>query len=328
MLSPEISAGSTARNDVQLRTDLVEVRWHGRGGQGVVTAGELLAEAALIEGKDFQSFPEFSAERSGAPVTAFTRISSSSIDIQSAVVEPDIVVVLDPTLLEMTNVLTGLKPGTGIAVVNSILAPEELQKTDPLGCYIICTVDATGIAMDLLDRNLPNMPMLGALIRITGLVSLDDMERCIDQRLTARIPPSEVAANKTALKRGYEQARMAGPIPEPWEDQPSEDRVARPDSAAHLEGWQSLPIGGFAVDAGSSSKTQTGAWRSNVPVLDLEKCTHCMLCWLFCPDDSVVVQDLKVQGFDLLHCKGCGICALECPLNAIVMEEQTPVELP
>jgi len=299
----------------------VEVRWHGRGGQGVVTAGELLAQAALIEGMDFQSFPEFSAERSGAPVTAYTRISSSVIHIQSAVVEPDIVVVLDPTLLGVVDVFAGLRSGTGLAVVNSPVSPEELRVVGPLGVYTVCTVDATGISRELLERDLPNIAMLGALINATGIVSLETMERCIEQRLSGRISPSEVAANNMALKRGYEQVRIASlrqEIPG------FEGLDSGSSSPAADSGWRELPIGGYVAEAGSSIKTQTGAWRSNVPILDLEKCSHCMLCWLFCPDDSVMVEDLRVTGFDLAHCKGCGICAEEGPLNAITMEEQSP----
>ena len=302
----------------QQHLGLVEVRWHGRGGQGVVTAGELLAEAALVEGKDFQSFPEFSAERSGAPVAAFTRISSSSIDIQSAVVEPDIVMVLDPTLLGMVSVFAGLKSGTGIAVVNSSLSPEEIQMSSSLGSYIVCTLDATGISQELLDRSLPNMPMLGALIRATELVTLESMAGCIERRLTNRIPAAEVSANKIALRRGYEQVRITGALQKGFR----EEKATSANPTTPLDGWRTLPIGGYAIEAGSSVDTHTGAWRSSTPTLDLDKCTHCMLCWLFCPDDSVVVDGLEVQGFDLLHCKGCGICAQECPRDAITMLDQ------
>ena len=285
----------------------------------MVTAGELLAEAALVEGKDFQSFPEFSAERSGAPVAAFTRISPSPIDIQSAVVEPDIVMVLDPTLLGMVNVFAGLKPGTGIAVINSTDSPDKIQMSGSLSSCVVCTLDATGIAQELLGRNLPNIPMLGALIRATELVSLETMTGCIERRLTNRISAADVEANKIALQQGFDRVRITKPLQDRTDDYP--DTGTSPTISS--DGWRGLPIGGYSVEAGSSVKTNTGAWRANTPTLDLDKCTHCMLCWLFCPDDSVIVDGEKVQGFDLLHCKGCGICAEECPRDAITMGEQT-----
>ncbi len=300
--------------------ELVEIRWHGRGGQGVVTAGELLAEAALLEGKYFQSFPEFGAERSGAPVTAYTRISPSPIDIQSAVVEPEIVVVLDPTLPGQVDTFSGLPDRGGTVIINSSLSPGEIQAKYSLEEYAVYTVDADRIAMELLHRQLPNTPILGALLRGRGLVSIGKMMRCIRRRLGGRLPAETLDANIGAFKRGYRETRSApprsaygsyvGPGRGEW------------TPGASTERWQELSPGGIVVEPGSTAKLQTGTWRSSTPKLDLEKCTHCMICWIFCPDDSIIVNDLRVEGIDLLHCKGCGICATECPVKAITMEEQ------
>ncbi len=129
--------------------EIIEVRWHGRGGQGAVTAAELLAKAAYIDGyKDVQAFPFFGAERRGAPVTAFTRISSKKIHLRSQIYNPDVVVVLDPSLLGMVNVLEGLRNG-GMLVVNISKQPEELLEMGIPPKYKIATVDATKIALDL-----------------------------------------------------------------------------------------------------------------------------------------------------------------------------------
>jgi len=84
---------------------------------------------------------------------------------------------------------------------------------------------------------------------------------------------------------------------------------------SELKGWRDIPIGGIVLEPGSSVEYNTGAWRSMRPVRDEEKCTHCMLCWVFCPDSAIVVKDSRVQGFDYDHCKGCGICAHECPVK-------------
>jgi 2-oxoacid:acceptor oxidoreductase delta subunit (pyruvate/2-ketoisovalerate family) len=89
-----------------------------------------------------------------------------------------------------------------------------------------------------------------------------------------------------------------------------------------LKGWKEIPIGGLILDAGNSEEYETGSWRSSRPVIDMERCSHCMICWLYCPEGAIQVDDGKVVGIDLAHCKGCGICAHECPRNAITMVEE------
>ena len=89
-----------------------------------------------------------------------------------------------------------------------------------------------------------------------------------------------------------------------------------------LKGWKEIPIGGLIIDAGNSEEYETGSWRSHRPVIDMERCSHCMLCWVYCPDGAIKAEDGKVVGIDLAHCKGCGICAQECPRKAITMVEE------
>lgn len=93
-----------------------------------------------------------------------------------------------------------------------------------------------------------------------------------------------------------------------------------------LKGWKEIPIGGLITDAGNSADYETGGWRSHRPVIDLDRCSHCMICWVFCPDSAVLVEDGKVIGIDLAHCKGCGICAQECSRRAISMVEESLAE--
>jgi len=93
-----------------------------------------------------------------------------------------------------------------------------------------------------------------------------------------------------------------------------------------LKGWKEIPIGGLITDAGNSADYETGGWRSHCPVIDLDRCSHCMICWVFCPDSAVLVEDGKVIGIDLAHCKGCGICAQECSRRAISMVEESLAE--
>ncbi|MBI4497332.1 MAG: 2-oxoacid:acceptor oxidoreductase family protein [Chloroflexi bacterium] len=186
--------------------DVVEIRWHGRGGQGVVTASELLAEAALVEGKYFQALPEFGAERSGAPLRAYTRLSSSPIHLHCSVTNPDIVVVLDPTLLGVVKVTEGLKPD-GTLVANTTLSPQQLRERLGLHTGRVYTVDATRIALDAYGRNIPNTPMLGALLRASPVVELAGVVQTVQSRLGSRVAAKVVEGNVQALKRAFAETQ-------------------------------------------------------------------------------------------------------------------------
>lgn len=183
----------------------VEVRWHGRGGQGVVTASELLAGAALAEGKYLQAFPEFGPERMGAPIRAFTRISDEPIDIHSHVYTPDVVVVIDPTLLENPTITEGLSDD-GKLIVNFPGTPDEVRKiTKFMGR--IYTVNATKIAMETIGRPIANTCCVGALVKATKLVGLEQVEAQIQNMLGAKIGERGTQANIKALHRAYEEVK-------------------------------------------------------------------------------------------------------------------------
>jgi 2-oxoisovalerate ferredoxin oxidoreductase gamma subunit len=171
----------------------LEIRFHGRGGQGAVTAARLLAEAAFIEGNYCQAFPFFGAERRGAPVVAFTRIDKKPIRNRSQVYEPNYVVVLDPTLTETVNVAAGLKRG-GIIVLNAKEVPENIKG------YKMALVDATSIAIKNLGVPITNTTMLGALAKSTGIVSLDSVKKVIEKRFGKL-----AEKNINAAKLAYEQ---------------------------------------------------------------------------------------------------------------------------
>ncbi|MBE0415483.1 MAG: 2-oxoacid:acceptor oxidoreductase family protein [Dehalococcoidia bacterium] len=181
--------------------DLIEIRWHGRGGQGVVTASKLLAEAALEEDKYFQGLPDYGAERMGAPIRAFTRISSKPIVSYCQVTEPDVVVVLDSTLFGVVDLTEGLKKD-GILLINSSASPGVLRSQSGYKGKVY-SVDATAISMELLGRNLPNTPMLGALARVTCIVSKESLAREIRSKLGATMKGEIVAANISAFEKAY-----------------------------------------------------------------------------------------------------------------------------
>jgi pyruvate ferredoxin oxidoreductase gamma subunit len=180
--------------------DLIEIRWHGRGGQGVVTAGKLLAETALGTGRFFQAFPDYGPERMGAPIRAFTRLSSRPITVHAQIEHPDVVVVLDPTLLAGVPVVEGLRED-GDLVVNTPLSPAAVRAETGLATGQVFTVDASHIAIDEMGRELTNTPMLGALARATGVFDLDELAEQLRAWFASRIPADAVEANVRALHR-------------------------------------------------------------------------------------------------------------------------------
>jgi len=184
---------------------IYEVRWHGRGGQGVVTSSELLALSALKEGKYVYHAPEFGPERRGAPVRAYTRISDQPIELHSSIYNPDAVVVIDPSLQNEVQYITqGLKSG-GLIVLNSQKPPEGLLKiARELGAKV-WLVDAYGIAMEIFGRPFYNTPMLGAFARAGGVVKLETVLGVIAERFGR--DPKLAESNAVAVKKAYEMVK-------------------------------------------------------------------------------------------------------------------------
>jgi 2-oxoacid:acceptor oxidoreductase gamma subunit (pyruvate/2-ketoisovalerate family) len=181
---------------------LLEVRWHGRGGQGAWTASELLARAAVYEGKYIQSFPEFGPERMGAPVSAFTRISTEPIKLHCAIYNPDVVVVLDPTLLKAVPVTEGLGE-EGTLIINSKDSPAEVRKMLKEDKGKVWTVPATEIAIKILGLPITSTAMLGAVARVTEVVGLESVEKTVRERFRSDIAEKNFAV----IKKAYEEAR-------------------------------------------------------------------------------------------------------------------------
>lgn len=181
---------------------MTSIRFHGRGGQGVVTAAELLAVAAFDEGKYAQAFPSFGSERTGAPVVSFCRIDERPIRLREPILSPDVVVIQDPTLLHAVDVFQGLTR-RGQVLINSSRGVEELGLAEwaasrPAGCVV--TVAATEIARRHLGRPLPNVVLLGALAAVTAVVGWPAMERAIRERFTPELANKNVAAAREAFE--------------------------------------------------------------------------------------------------------------------------------
>ena len=181
--------------------DLIEIRWHGRGGQGAKTASLLLADAAFNTGKYIQGFPEYGPERMGAPITAYNRISNSPIKVHSNIYYPDFVVVVDDSLLECVNVTSGLKED-GAIIINTTKEADYLKQH--LNNYKgnIYTIDARKISMACLGRYFPNMPMLAAVVKVTGIMNdddfLNDMVGSFNHKFAKK--PEVIEGNMQALR--------------------------------------------------------------------------------------------------------------------------------
>ncbi|MFA0784889.1 2-oxoacid:acceptor oxidoreductase family protein [Fervidibacter sacchari] len=299
---------------------LIEVRWHARAGQGAKTAANILAQAALREGKYAQSFPEFGPERRGAPMQAFNRLSDQPFYMHSSITEPDIVIVVDPHLMDTIPVTEGLKPN-GWVIINTPLPPEEAQERWELKPYRVATVDASGIARETLRQDIPNVPLLGAFARVTGLISLETLQKDTAQRLEKRYRdrPQVIEANLKALERGYNEVR--------WVDAKTTELVVHETARIEAKGWKELPMGGVIPEPATSAMYRTGSWRLERPIFDPQKCVQCLMCWLVCPDASIILENGKVVGIDYDHCKGCGLCSLQCPPKAKALTMVLEAEL-
>ncbi len=187
---------------------VVEIRWHGRGGQGAKTASLLLADAAFNTGKYIQGFPEYGPERMGAPITAYNRISDDRLSIHCNIYEPDYVVVVDDTLLQAVDVTSGLKE-TGAIIINTTKSPEEMKPLLKGYKGKVCTIDARTISIDTLGKYFPNTPMLGAVVKVSGVMGekefLDDMVGSFKHKFAKK--PEVIDGNIKAIERAMQEVK-------------------------------------------------------------------------------------------------------------------------
>ena len=188
--------------------DLIEIRWHGRGGQGAKTASLLLADAAFNTGKYIQGFPEYGPERMGAPITAYNRISSNPIQVHSNIYEPDYVVVVDDTLLETVDVTSGLKE-TGAIVINTTKSSDYLKSVLKGYKGAIYTIDARKISEEALGKYFPNTPMLAAIVKVSGIMTdealLEDMKGSFKHKFAKK--PEVIEGNMKALELALKEVK-------------------------------------------------------------------------------------------------------------------------
>jgi len=263
---------------------------------------QVLAEAWLREGKWVQAFPEYGPERSGAPVTAYTRADVRAIRIHHAIRTPGLVVVLDPSLIGEIPLTAGLGP-EGILLVNS---PQSAQAiADKLHTtQRVLRVNGTELVQSV-GGKFANVVMLGAIAGVLGEPSLAALQEAFKANF-AKLSPDVMEVNMRALEIGYqtkpEEARSQGV---------QTDKVS---TASRSD----LP--GGVVLAQNAPHPRTGGWRTGLkPAVNLEACVNCLLCWVYCPDNAILTKNKTFTGFDYNYCKGCELCVRACPTGAILM---------
>ncbi|MFO0753806.1 MAG: 2-oxoacid:acceptor oxidoreductase family protein [Thermodesulfovibrionales bacterium] len=188
-------------------SEMVEIRWHGRGGQGTVTAAKVFADACLSGGRYVQAFPEYGPERSGAPLRAYNRVSSRELRMHCPVLKPNIVAVADATLLDAINVADGA-PDDAAFIVNTAKDPKEIrEKIRAKPTQKVFTVDATRIAIDCFGRPMPNSPLVGVLAKVSGLISLEQILEDVKKSFGKKFSQKIIDGNLEAARRGYEEVR-------------------------------------------------------------------------------------------------------------------------
>jgi len=184
---------------------MIEIRWHGRGGQGAKTAALLFGDILLGTGKYVQAFPEYGPERMGAPVQAFNRISDEPIRLHCGITEPDFVVVLDDSLADKTPVASGLK-ATGKILINTTKTSQQLAQQLNLPTARVITIDASRIALETIGRPIPNTPMLGVLIGVVGNIPIESAIKELTKKLELKFrnKPEVIEGNIAAVKMAYQ----------------------------------------------------------------------------------------------------------------------------
>lgn len=294
---------------------MFRIRFHGRGGQGIKTASQILGSAFFRSGFEVQDAPRYGAERRGAPIFAYVRAGRAPIQERGVILRPDLVVVADDSLIPVpaAGVLEGVTPRT-VLLVNSALSPEQWQQRLKLNAPILCLP----AGLEIEDR--AGIPPIGAICagaaaRLVGAIALEALAQALEEEL-ARLGDRELernrsqalaafdalASNAGRVKEG-ESVQANGYAPPEWIDLDAEAAVlAAPD----VEG------------AATSERAKTGLWRTLRPVIDYARCNGCSwICGTLCPDGAIRVEADHTPHIDYDHCKGCMVCVAVCPPHAI-----------
>jgi pyruvate ferredoxin oxidoreductase gamma subunit len=304
-----------------LKDNVINLRFHARGGQGGVTASNLCVEAFYGYGV---CQPKFGAERMGSPTESYVRLSVNDDLVRNneQVYSPHAVSVLDPSLLGEIDVTAGMVPG-GWLIVNTSMDQVTIQNVVGRKDINIATIDALNIAMEILGRNITNTIILGALIRVVPIFSIDALADAIMMRFKGEIAGKNVAS----IKRAYEETCIYESPEAPALDFSKDTKVKWQQVSPGLPGYKEVDLAGVwycdeKVIGMGSSQVNTGSWGEWDIIWDEEKCTDCAQCWFICPDFCIIREKGEdglwhMKGIDNFHCKSCQNCLEVCPVQAI-----------
>jgi pyruvate ferredoxin oxidoreductase gamma subunit len=297
---------------VGAEVDMVRIRIHGRGGQGIKTAGRMLGSAMFLEGFEVQDAPRYGAERRGAPIVAFIRADSNPINERGLIADPDLVVVVDDTLMgePTAGVLQGLGRHSVLLIAGGTDAAVWRTRVNPAGPVIVVPAGHDG-GPETLPRS--GLASIGAAARLIGTIGRASLEEAVRAEATAAgvtLSPADLHGVLAAYDAMADRQGCVG-------GGERHGRVARPD-------WIDLRADDVDHAApavhrpATSVLVRTGLWRTMRPVIDRDRCRRCVwVCGEFCPDNAIVVDAEGFPSVDYDHCKGCLICVAQCPTHAI-----------
>lgn len=288
---------------------MFRLRFHGRGGQGAKVASRVLGTAAFLDGYNAQDFPLYGAERRGAPITAFTRISRDDIMERGLVSDPDIVIVMDETLLSDPQAmpLSGLKKG-GIVFVNTPLSPLETKEEYGIEDHVI-TLDITKVSLDMIGKSVLSSLAAGVASRIAG-IGEEALKGALEKELSGIISDRDLLGKNTEAALYCYNALVPVQVKTAETIREKENVITLPFETARV----SSP----AINAtGNTPLRRTGNWRVFRPVWNYDICTRCMTCVARCPEGCIRLNEDGYPYADYDNCKGCLVCAEECPVKAI-----------
>ena len=304
---------------------MYRIRFHGRGGQGMKTAGRILGTAFFLTGFEVQDAPRYGAERRGAPIFAYVRASRQQINERGIIRRPDLVVVADDTLVSIpaAGVLSGLT-NRSVLLISSNETPDVWKNRLNFSGQVVRVVTSEEVE-DALERRFVGSACTGAAARLLGVLSGDSLEQAVREELSHLGEPIMEKNLHTALETYHLMGEYEGVV--------REGREISPDDYDQPE-WVEFPFEEARISApaihgaATSVEVATGLWRTMRPVIDYSQCNRCWwVCSTFCPDGAIRVDTDGFPQIDYEHCKGCMICVTQCPAHAIQAVPEHEAEL-
>jgi len=293
------------------------IRFHGRGGQGMKTASRIVGTAAFMAGYYAQDFPVYGAERRGAPIMAFTRLSDNPILERGIIANPDINIIADETLLDdnVANVLQGTGHGT-VTMINTHYTPSHVKETYSLNGEV-ATVDITETVLRIINKPALSSVAAASACKLTGMISKDSLKEAVIKEL------EYINLKQVVIDKNVEAAMVC------FDNTPDISISKFEHSEGHIENkvvrleYANPCVGSPSVYAmGNTIMKKTGNWRLFKPVIDYDECSRCRACFVHCPHSCISIDESGYPRIDYENCKGCFTCMDECPKDVISRERE------